>query len=521
MAFLPVVPFAGFAAADAAHGAASASPPAWGTGAMPVGAPTPGGSGLYVGTGHPSEAGTAGPRSEAGEAPSEAGARLCPPCLLPPMTSLQLLPATYGELQSSVVVPGCFKVFAGKLGMSPTTPLAHFLAVPEEDMLATIQAIIDEGGMDRPMERGELVFSIRHLFALAGVMPPSLGAAGLPAAPTVRVPSQLAFTQGRVPDAPPVQPNPVLSIPLRKYVDQSLDGVTAPMAQADLTLARARFEQVNDGEPEPEVKPTAEQLAALQAVVVAGRAPYTDFAVWNVWGPRLAKHQDTDATVLVGSSWVTRRIQAPNSYTAWKSSWELFETAMISLGYASRGALGRYSKGIEKLTRLFPSSWDIILTSDLLVRSEKWQALREKYSRHGAEGYDVRMPWSYVLSMSAFGSADLEMASWWSTMLVIPCSSTSTSGAAHRLIGDVEGLMPEHLRGRAASSRDGLPALRDRSRSPRRADRPAAARSSAPCYYWNRRLGQCAAMGALPPGLRARHLRRVQSRRPPLVRRTP
>ena len=221
--------------------------------------------------------------------------------------------------------------------------------------------------------------------------------------------------------------------------------------------------------------------------------------MWNVWGPRLTKRQDTDATVLVGSTWVTRRMQAPNSISAWKASWELFETAMVSLGHASRGALGRYSKGIEKLTRLFPQSWDIIVASDLLVFSEMWQSLREKYGRHGAEGYDDSKPWSFIISMSAFGSVDVEMTTWWSTMLVIPCSSTVTAGAARKLIGDVEGLLPEHLRGRAAGSRDGLAAIRDRSRSPRRSDRPTA--GAEPCWYWNRRQGQCAARGPCKFGL--------------------
>merc|ERR1712051_894894 len=78
-------------------------------------------------------------------------------------------------------------------------------------------------------------------------------------------------------------------------------------------------------------------------------------------------------------------------------------------------------------------------------------------------------------------------------MLVIPCSATSTSAAARKKIADVEGVMPDHLRGRPASS-GGAPAIRDRSRSPRRpATRPSL--QGEPCHAWNARQGQCAARG--------------------------
>ena len=196
----------------------------------------------------------------------------------------------------------------------------------------------------------------------------------------------------KVPPPVQVQPIPVLSVPLRKYFDQCLDGVATPLDPAELKTARARFEQAHGGKPEPESKPTAEQLAALQTVVLAGRAPYADFAVWNIWGPRLAKHQDSDSTVLVGRTWVTKRIQAPSSFVAWQASWDLFEVAMISLGHASYGALSRYSKGIAKLSRLFPGNWDIILATDLLVRSERWAELRETYGRTRPDGFSEDHP---------------------------------------------------------------------------------------------------------------------------------
>ena len=413
---------------------------------------------------------------------------------LPDLHSLKFLPLTFGRLRASASIPPCFVVFAHKLGMTDTTPMVHFLSLPEEDMVSTITAIVDEGGFGTPMERGELVYTIRLLFTLGGVTAPVLGAAGLPVAATAPVPSQQPPPGALVSaPAPPAAP-PVLTIPLRKYIDQKLTGEAAPLTKDELDLARARYEQSNDGEPEAECKPTSEQLAALQTLVAAGRAPYVDFAVWNIWGPRLANHQDADATVLVGDKWVTRRLQAPASYSCWKSSWELFEVGMISLGLASHGALSRYAKSMEKLAKLFPQSWDVLISTDLLVRSEKWQSLREKYARHQPTGYDDSRPWSYVITCSAFGGPDPEMQNWWNTMVVIPLSKAPNSTAARKIIGDIEGVLPEHLGGRGVIPGDGASsssARRVRSRSPRR--RQTSIEDA--CRNWNRRLGACGGRG--------------------------
>ena len=438
-------------------------------------------------------------RAAASEVGSQAGFHLQVPSApsLPELQSLQFLPTTFGMLQASAVIPQCLKVFAVKIGMLPSTPLVHFLAMPEEDLVATITAIVDEGGFGNPMERGELVFTIRLLFQLGGVTPPALGAAGLPITPMLRAPMQQPPSTALVSAPAAPAPPPVLAVPLRKYVDQNLTGEAVALTRDQLNAARARYEQFNEGVPDPEAKPTSEQLAALQTIISAGRAPYVDFAVWNVWGPRLAQHQDTDATVLIDNKWVTRRIKAPASYTCWRASWDLFEVAMISLGHASRGALNRYGKCIEKLAKLFPNNWDILLTMDVLVRSERWQDLREKYARHLPDGFSDDRPWSYVIACSAFGGPDPDMQAWWSTMVVIPLSKSPSSAAARKTIGDVEGILPEHLaaggdllRGGAGSSRDRRSGGRSRSPARRR-----EVRSEDACWYWNRKMGTCAGRG--------------------------
>ena len=435
------------------------------------------------------------PARRGGGPPSDDGS-IALPMGLPNFDELLCLPLTYGELLATAALPRCFRAFANKMGMMPSTLLRHFLAVPEEDLVQTLNEIVEEGGLASPLERGELVDTIRILHMRAGAEPPRLGAGGLPVA-TTRLPTQRPMNLALLPAVPAPPPVALLAIPLRKFLDQSLTGDAQPMSRGELSAARARYEAEKRKEPEPEATPTSDQLSALNTLILAGRAPYTDFAVWNVWGPRLAKQADTEVSILVGTEWITKRIAAPSSYAAWRASWDLFETAMISLSHADQGALGRYQKGIEKLSRLFPHNWDIVLSTDLLVRSERWQALREKYSRHLPMSYDDSNPWGYVIACSAFGGGlDPEMASWWSTMLVIPCSKSSSSAEARKTIGDVEGVMCEHLeRARPDLRGGGGGSGRGRSRSPRRPPGHAAGdtRATSLCPNWNARTGACGA----------------------------
>ena len=76
---------------------------------------------------------------------------------------------------------------------------------------------------------------------------------------------------------------------------------------------------------------------------------------------------------------------------------------MVSLGSCTLGALHAYSAGIKELAQLFPSKWGVLLTTDLHMRTERWSALREKYARAPPDGYDVKHPWSYIISASAWG----------------------------------------------------------------------------------------------------------------------
>ena len=87
-----VLPFAGFGAMEAALAEPAAAELPQAAAATPI--PRPAG--------------------EFGGAPSETGSQVSAFAHLARMTDLQFLPHTYGELQACALVPGCFRVFAGK-----------------------------------------------------------------------------------------------------------------------------------------------------------------------------------------------------------------------------------------------------------------------------------------------------------------------------------------------------------------------------------------------------------------------
>ena len=229
------------------------------------------------------------------------------------------------------------------------------------------------------------------------------------------------------------------NISLRDHIDQGLRGTCARLPSDAILAARAHYELKVDHEPRDSCTPTQEQLSCLHAVLRSGRAPYTDFGVWNVYGPRLARFQDFDAQIVVRGEVITKRISAPSTLSGWTACWELFEVAMIALNAASVGALKTYADGLKELATLFPDKWAVLVTTDVIVRSERWSSIKERCDRDPPVGYDSSRPWSHVIPASAWGSDDRRVQAWWQRMLVLPAVTTGTAAQTAILVNALEG----------------------------------------------------------------------------------
>jgi hypothetical protein len=249
--------------------------------------------------------------------------------------------------------------------------------------------------------------------------------------------------------------------------------------------------------------PSSEQLAALRAWIGMGRVPYVDFAVWCANGARLSKFRKTEASVLVGDTFVRKLVEGPGTFEAWSQSWSLFAVAMVTLGEASLGSLQLYYSGVVKLMRLFPDRWPVLLTTDVIVRSERWGALREAFERNPPPHYDPRRPWDAVVAASAYGAEGTALAAWWQDYFVIPNTTMRTAAAASSRVQALEdgprGSDPRPRRSRSRSRRGtrrrrGQQGAKAEGRT--KTDGPKQdARTGEVCDNWNKKSGGCAGTG--------------------------
>ena len=326
-----------------------------------------------------------------------------------------VMPKTFGELRNTIDIGKPLYDVLIEVGAEDDTELADIACIAVQVWSDTLTKLETDGVLTSALMRARAVRSIRTFLARLGVAPPALGA---PLAPPTSAPS--SSTSGGPPTTrPPAPPSSVALLPapapvvedvlmlnFRQYLDQSLPGTCARLPSDVLLAARAQYEQKVDHQPPDACTPTAEQLSCLYAVLRAGRVPFVDFGVFNVYGPRLAKFQDTDAQAMVGGHLVSKRIAAPASLEGWLACWDLFTVAMVSLGAASVGALKAYADGLKDLATLFPSRWPILISTDLVVRTERWSALKERFDRSPPPGYSPARPWSFIISTSAYGSED-------------------------------------------------------------------------------------------------------------------
>ena len=132
-------------------------------------------------------------------------------------------------------------------------------------------------------------------------------------------------------------------------LDQGDDNTFVTLPTLRRAELRQRHLEMTGGKPPEGRAPNSEQLAALEARLKTGEAPYADFAVFTPHGRRQAKLHKFEAQVFVGNQLTTRMLRGPADLSSWKASWAVFRAAMIMLGEASPATLDVYEGGITQL----------------------------------------------------------------------------------------------------------------------------------------------------------------------------
>ena len=178
---------------------------------------------------------------------------------------------------------------------------------------------------------------------------------------------------------------------------------------------------------------------------------------------------------------MTRTLEGPKTVEAWEQSWALFSSAMVSLNQASPGPLAMYADGLRTLLPLFPGRWDTLLTTDIIVMTERWGRFTEQFELSPPAGWSADAPWDSVIAASAFSHAG-PLAAWWQTHFVLPATLAGSSGGIQNLVDRVD---------QNVTARQHQPSREEPKKRPREERQQQPDSSTAICTIWNQRKGRC------------------------------
>ena len=128
---------------------------------------------------------------------------------------------------------------------------------------------------------------------------------------------------------------------------------------------------------------------------------------WGPYGRRQAEILKFTAQIWVGNELVTEMLSGPASFDAWRACWRVFRTAMLMLQACPNGPLEEYEETIRSMWLLYgQKAWGLISRADDVMRSERWERIRQRIEEHRRLGlyvllYNPAQPWAAVIRDSA------------------------------------------------------------------------------------------------------------------------
>ena len=209
---------------------------------------------------------------------------------------------------------------------------------------------------------------------------------------------------------------------------QGLGGsFTMPVADT-LRAMRQRHVTATGCEPEPEERPSDEQLGALSAwlaLIKGGRphAPYVDFAIFGPYGKASLKSRQFMTHALSSrGEWSQKRMPGPASFEEWCQAWSVFRAAMLMSNGAAPHELDASHKGNALLFSRHPTRWSYIGAADDIMRSDQWDLIYEEEVSKNPAVKDEPDPWGVIIQCSAFNGFTGPRAVWWERTLTYPLS---------------------------------------------------------------------------------------------------
>ena len=98
-------------------------------------------------------------------------------------------------------------------------------------------------------------------------------------------------------------------------------------------------------------------------------------------------------------AYIAKELPGPSNWTQWLAAWRVFQAAAIMLDILPLASLQLYERHFERLVRLYPSAWHLIVMADEKATGEKWARMRLRITSDVAAGrpppdrWDKDRPW--------------------------------------------------------------------------------------------------------------------------------
>ena len=165
----------------------------------------------------------------------------------------------------------------------------------------------------------------------------------------------------------------------------------------DMVKARwmQRYIDVTGGLPCEETEPTKEQLSALhRRVHQLASPPYADFSVFTPFGKKMYRSTRYRTYIPnLDGTFLMREVPGPSNYTQWLACFRVWKVAMVMLDCIPIAPLQQYEIHIEKLVKLYPTSWHLVVSAEDKARSDHLARLQLKATLDHQTGKSTPMGW--------------------------------------------------------------------------------------------------------------------------------
>ena len=193
--------------------------------------------------------------------------------------------------------------------------------------------------------------------------------------------------------------SPTKKLKLSQVVDQTLDAEINQMSSTAITQAFQDYETTHGAEPHPDVEPSADQISALQQLLLANAVPYADFAVFGPYGLRMLRRLVFVSWFFDGENWKHRELPGPPDYNAWHRCWKVYRCALLLLKQVSIARLDEYGEFIRSMHERYGSRcWWLVYQADVRMRSEHFERIRRRLEAKPEHGYSTANPWNAVFA---------------------------------------------------------------------------------------------------------------------------